>query len=47
MVRVWVKASVGARVRVWLGLVRGYIRVQFGFRVTIRVSVGLVLGLLL
>ena len=47
MVRVWVRVRVGARGWVCVGLVRGYIQVKLGFIVTIRVSVGLVLGLLL
>ena len=52
MVRVCVRVRVGARARVLVGLLRCYIRVNFEFRVTIRVSslrvsVGLMLGLLL
>ena len=44
---VWVRVTVGARVIVGVGLVRGYMHGKFGIRVTIRVRVGVALGLLL
>ena len=48
VVRVWVSVTVGARVRVEVGLVMGESEGTFGLgQVTIRVRVGLALGLLL
>ena len=47
VVRVWVRVGIGERVRVGVGLVRGLIQGKFGDRVTSRVWVEPVLGLLL
>ena len=40
MVRVWVRVRVHPRVRVGVGLVRGYNRGKYAVRVTIRVRLG-------